>query len=150
MDTPDTRIIDFILQHHVMSLATCDGTAPWAANAFYAFDEPALRFLLLSQPKTRHGRQALANPRVAGCVAGQPTALSEIRGLQFEGRIDRLQGAEGMRAEDVYYARFPAARGMFAPVWAISLDHLKFTDNRLGFATKLVWKQTGPRTPKAD
>jgi len=38
-----------------------------------------------------------------------------------------------------YNRRFPVARMMPAPVWAIRLDELKFTDNTLGFGKKFIW-----------
>jgi uncharacterized protein YhbP (UPF0306 family) len=42
-----------------------------------------------------------------------------------------------MRAR--YVNRFPIARMLRAPVWEIRPDELKFTDNTLGFGTKLHW-----------
>ena len=42
-----------------------------------------------------------------------------------------------MRAR--YVNRFPIARMLRAPVWEIRPDELKFTDNTLGFGSKLHW-----------
>ncbi len=70
---------------------------------------------------------------VAGTVSDQSQTVIHIRGLQFRGELRQLQSQEGEDARKRYYQRFPAARVMSAPVWAIDIDEMKFTDNRLGF-----------------
>lgn len=137
-------IRDFLAEHHVLSLAVCIGNRPWAANAFFAFDEPRVRLLFLSSTDTRHGEMLQANRHVAGTIAGQPLAIPQVRGLQFYGSVRVLgQNHERQSALGLYYARFPQAHGLSAPLWEIRLQHLKFTDNRQGFGSKLLWDRSG-------
>lgn len=127
-------------EHHVLSLAVCFGDVPWAANAFYAFDDAGKRLLLLGSRDTRHGEMMLANRYAAGTIAGQQRVIAEVRGLQFYGPARILEDdGERQAALDLYYRRFPEARGMVAPAWEIQLLQLKLTDNRLGFGTKILW-----------
>lgn len=133
-------IRDFLAEHHVLSLAVCVGNRPWAANAFFAFDEPHVRLLFLSSIDTRHGGMLQTNRHVAGTIAGQPLEISQVRGLQFYGSVRVLELDHGRQpALGLYYARFPQAHGLSASVWEIRLQHLKFTDNRQGFGSKLLW-----------
>ncbi|MCD7098584.1 pyridoxamine 5'-phosphate oxidase family protein [Stenotrophomonas sp. MMGLT7] len=133
-------IADFLLEHHVLSLAVCFGDVPWAANAFFAFDAGSNRFVLLGSRDTRHSEMLLANRYAAGTITGQPLEISEVRGLQFYGPARVLEDeSEREAALAMYYQRFPQARGMSAPVWEIQLLQLKLTDNRLGFGTKILW-----------
>lgn len=135
---------DFLHEHHVVSLAACRDDVPWAASVFYAFDAVAVRLLFLSELHTRHGALLRANGRVAGTVAGQPMAIAEIRGVQFEGTAQVLDDeTQRLPALDLYHARFPHARGIAAPLWAVRLRQLKLTDNRLGFGSKLQWERQG-------
>ena len=77
--------------------------------------------------------------KVAGTVNGQPKTVARIRGVQFKGEIRRLSGDEEAVMRARYVNRFPIARMLRAPVWEIRPDELKFTDNTLGFGTKLHW-----------
>ncbi|MDE1149834.1 MAG: pyridoxamine 5'-phosphate oxidase family protein [Azospirillaceae bacterium] len=136
---PDPALA-FLLEHHVLSLAVCQGREPWAASVFYALDVAVPRFIILSDTRTRHGGWMLENAQVAGTVAGQPLAITEIRGVQFQGVARLLEGDAESTARALYDQCFPQARGMAAPVWEITLRHLKYTDNRAAFAAKLRWE----------
>lgn len=130
----------FLADHHVLSLAMHANGTTWAASAFFAHDEQARRFLFLTATETLHGQMLLANADVAGTVAGQPLLISEVCGLQFRGSVRVLEDPDEQQAAlDLYYARFPQARGMSAPIWEIRPAQLKLTDNRKGFGNKLLW-----------
>lgn len=135
-------IVAVLQQLQVLSLAVCHDDIPWAASAFFAYDDADRRLLLLSSLETRHGELLASNRRVAGTIAGQFTEIAEIHGLQYYG-IARLleRPQERDRALDLYYGRFPQARGFAAPAWEIRLLRLKLTDNRLGFGTKIQWSR---------
>ena len=134
-------IRDFIISHHVLSLATCGDDGPWAASCFYAFDEPGAALLILSSSETRHGRHMLDRPQVAGTISGQPEALRDIRGLQFTAHATLLDRTERNEALRLYCARHPLARLHASPVWRLALDQLKFTDNRRLFGHKTRWSR---------
>ncbi len=141
MTAVPAAIRDFLAEHQVLSLALCQGEQPWAASAFFAYEDHGQRLLLLSSHDTQHGRCLATNPLVAGTIAGQFTEIAQIRGLQFAGSCRVLQGDEADAALATYYQRFPQARGMLAPVWEIRPTQLKLTDNRLGFGTKILWNR---------
>jgi len=137
--TPDTiRTIDaFIGDHHVLTLATvCDG-APSACNLFYAYDPEQNLFIVASSETTEHIRNVLENPRVGGTVVLETDTVGLIRGLQFTATMRRATRTEGMR----YFKAFPYALAMRPALWALELQSMKYTDNRLGFGTKLNWKR---------
>ena len=126
-------------KQHVITWCVASEEELWCANAFYVYDSQNVAFYLLSDDNTRHGQMTGQRAKVAGTVNGQPKTVARIRGVQYKGEIRRLSGDEEavMRARDVN--RFPIARMLRAPVWEIRPDELKFTDNTLGFGTKLHW-----------
>lgn len=133
------RIIAYIRANRVLTICSARGSAPWAANCFYAFDEPTVTLFVMSDPETRHGRDLCDNPRVAGTVSSQQASVAKLRGVQFEGFALRLSGADEAGARALYCRRFPIARLRPAPLWAIVPSYLKYTDNTLGFGHKLHW-----------
>ncbi|HHT0123143.1 TPA: YhbP family protein [Raoultella planticola] len=145
-----SRISEWLKVQHVVAYCVSDGVSLWCANAFYVFDPAAVAFYLLTSPASRHGRMAGKRALVAGTVSDQSQTVIHIRGLQFRGELRQLQSQEGEDARKRYYQRFPAARVMSAPVWAIDIDEMKFTDNRLGFGKKLSWRRDGDPSSSAN
>ena len=152
----DQRILDFIGEHHVLTVAcsamveatnASTGTAgspasePWCANAFYVFDAEEEGFIITSEEKTRHAQLFLENPKVAGTVVLETEEVGKIRGLQFTGTVSRCDGGLFDRCRLKYLKRFPYAVFKGGEVWFIRLDTLKYTDNRLGFGKKLLWRR---------
>lgn len=130
----------FLQQHQVLSMAVCNNDIPWSASAFFAYDDARQRLLFLSSLQTRHGELLSVNPKVAGTIAAQFVDIDQIHGLQFFGNAQMLHDPlQTELALQLYYQRFPQARGINAPIWEISLLQLKLTDNRLGFGTKIHW-----------
>ncbi|WP_321904104.1 pyridoxamine 5'-phosphate oxidase family protein [Paraburkholderia tropica] len=142
MNALPSAIVDVLRAHHVLSLSVCSQDVPWAANAFFAFDEDTASFALLGHLDTQHARMLLANCHVAGTVAGQPAAVNEIVGVQFYGLARVVEDEAERRAGlALYHARFPFAQGMAAPLWRIHLLRLKLTDNRTTFGSKTTWER---------
>lgn len=163
-----TEIESFLNEHHVLSLCTAalDGT-PYAANCYYIFlngartgdspDTAAPCFVFLSDRKTRHGRELLANSAVAGTVHVEPPAtregVTQIQGVQFTGRASLLSDAGAPKAaplvpqfiehaRESYYAKFEYAREAPADFWLLSLEYLKMTDNSVRFGFKRYWPES--------
>lgn len=138
----DPRIIDFIQANHVLSLSVRQRNALWAANLFYCADFSDINnisLIVVSDLSTQHGQWMLETPEVAGTIAGQPRRIADIRGLQFQGHIDLLSDEKAAQAEALFYTQFAEAKGRHAPIWRINCNLLKYTDNNLGFGTKLLW-----------
>ncbi|MBR6869944.1 MAG: pyridoxamine 5'-phosphate oxidase family protein [Bacteroidales bacterium] len=143
----DKRILDFIGEHHVMTVAcAAPGAAPdlpqlWCANAFYVFDEKEEGFIITSEAKTWHARLFLENSQVTGSIVLETEEIGKIRGLQFAGTVRRCDGGLFDRCRLKYLKRFPYAVFKGGEVWLILPDRMKYTDNRLGFGKKLLWQR---------
>ena len=134
-----TTINRWLAKQHVVTWCVHHEGELWCANAFYLFDAQKMAFYVLTEDKTRHAQMTGQQAKVAGTVNGQPKTVALIRGVQFKGEIRRLDGEESDARRKHYTRRFPVAAALKAPVWEIRLDELKFTDNTLGFGTKLHW-----------
>ncbi|WP_173636092.1 YhbP family protein [Paramixta manurensis] len=142
------HILGYLKKQHVLSLCGRSEDDLWCANCFYVFNQQQMAFWIMSETHTRHGELLVADPRVAGTVNGQTRTVMLIKGVQYRGRASLLQGAQESEARAAYCRRFPVARSASAPLWAISLDELKMTDNTLGFGKKMIWRrEAGPAEP---
>ena len=141
MPTVDRRIIEFINEHHVLTLATSSGNEPWCANCFYVYLEKENAFVFTSDMLTKHIQDSQQQPLVAGSVVLETNTIGKIRGLQFQGEMIKLENGHLNVAKKAYLKRFPVAMLMKTTLWAVKPVLLKFTDNRLGFGKKLLWKK---------
>jgi uncharacterized protein YhbP (UPF0306 family) len=141
MEKPDTKIVDFIRKHHVLTLATSVSNRPWCANCFYTYLEDENVLVFTSDEDTRHMQEASKNSDVAGSIVLETEAIGKIQGVQFEGSLIKPSETLVGKYKRAYLRRFPYAIISNSPIWAVVLNHIKFTDNRLGFGKKLIWKK---------
>ncbi|HCU19500.1 MAG TPA: hypothetical protein DF818_09550 [Bacteroidales bacterium] len=137
----DSRIIKFFRKHHVLTIATSVGNEPWCANCFYVYLEDENSLVFTTDADTRHGKEFLANPLVAGSVVLETMIIGRIRGIQFQGTVSEPEGELLQKAKSAYLKRFPVAALMDMRLWIVKLTLIKITDNRLGFGKKLIWAQ---------
>jgi uncharacterized protein len=132
--------LDYLRQHHVMTVATDGPHGLWAAAVFYANDDFDLIFL--SAAHTRHAQNMAAQPRVAATIQEDYDEWQAIKGIQLEGRVQLLAGVERERAVAVYRQRHsflaavpePILRALGRVNWyRLSPDRLYFVDNTRGF-----------------
>lgn len=142
MNAVDPKIIGFIKEHHVLTLATCVDNVPYCANMFYVYMESENCFIFTSDRKTRHINDVLQNKRVAGSVVLETETIGKIQGLQFTGEMREMKGAMKLKAAAAYLSRFPYAVLKGTPLWMIEMTSAKLTDNRLGFGKKLLWQKS--------
>ena len=136
----DRKLIEFIKEHHVLTLATSDrGEGVHCCNLFYAYDTEANRFIFTSSADTQHVRQWSTAPEVAASVVLETSVVGQVRGLQIEGHIERPDLQERDRARQIYLKRFPFAVVMALELWYLVPRRIKYTDNRLGFGRKILW-----------
>jgi uncharacterized protein YhbP (UPF0306 family) len=135
----DNRIISFFRKHHVLTIATSIEDEPWCANCFYVYMEDENALVFTSDKETRHGKEFIRNPLVAGSVVLESLAVGKIRGIQFQGIISEPDGDLLKNAKRSYLKRFPVAALMDTHLWIVKLTSLKMTDNRLGFGKKIIW-----------
>ena len=142
------RLLKFLREHQVLTLAVMEADGgPYAAALFYAVDDE-LRFHVVTDPATRHGKALLANPSVAGTIQLDRQQWHEIRGVQFRGICRQLGSEERVRAREIYSARFPFLQQPDAiltrelantAMWRIDTTWIRLIDNRIGFGHKEEW-----------
>jgi len=135
----DDRIIKFFRKHHVLTIATAVDNVPWTANCFYVYLEEENALVFTTDGDTRHGKEFIRNPNVAGSVVLETMIIGKIRGIQFQGIISEPEGELLSKAKWAYLKKFPPAALMDTHLWIVKLTLIKMTDNRLGFGKKLMW-----------
>jgi uncharacterized protein YhbP (UPF0306 family) len=140
MQAIDLKIIEFINEHHVLTLATCLDNRPYTANCFYVFNPDTAEFYFTSDEKTTHGQHLLNNQNVAANIVLETRTIGKIQGLQITGAAFKLEGKCEKAAKKLYLHAFPYAILKLETMWCIKVDFFKLTDNRLGFGKKLIWK----------
>ena len=147
MALPEQRIIGFIGEHHILTIAISRDNLPYCATCYYAYMPETNQFVITSGADTRHIRDAVEgkNFHVAGTIALETRIVGKIRGIQFTGLLCSPAGDDLKKIKSAYLKRFPIARLMpDLHLWYIEPEFIKMTDNRLGFGTKLVWNATEP------
>ncbi len=132
------KITDFIDKHHVMSLASTDGTEINVCNLFYAFKEEEVSFVVASSEDTTHIKNIFKNSSVAGSIVLETKTVGKIQGLQFRGVFLALENTE---LKKLYFKTFPYAVVLKPKLWQIKVDYFKMTDNTLGFGKKIIWQE---------
>ena len=135
----DRRIVRFFRKHHVLTIATSAGNEPWCANCFYVYLEEENALVFTTDIDTRHGKEFIENPLVAGSVVLETMVIGKIRGIQFQGIVSEPEGKMLSKAKWAYLKKFPPAALMDTHLWVVNLTLIKMTDNRLGFGKKLIW-----------
>ena len=127
------KIATFLKANHLLHLCVVYEGAAYGASCFYLYDDGFLLFA--SNQSTNHMRGILSDPRVAGTIACCEQEIAKLRGVQFRGVVRKATKEQKKR----YYRKYPLALSIGEPVWAIELEWIKMTDNRLGFGKKIEW-----------
>jgi len=137
----DQKFIDFINDHHVLTLSTVRDGQPYTANCFYVYLPEQNMFVFTSDKETRHGSEMLANPKVAANIVLETKTVGKIQGLQIMGVAEPLEGQELKKGKLAYLKAYPYAILKLETMWGLKVNFLKLTDNRLGFGKKLIWEK---------
>lgn len=105
---PD-HVRQYLAAHNTMSLATCDGTRPWAASVFYASDND-LNLYFVSDVQTRHCLDLASNGLVAATINDDCDDWNRITGLQITGEAKPVPANDRARVETLYLEKFSAIR----------------------------------------
>jgi len=138
----DSQIIEFIHQHHVLTLATSFENKPYCANCFYVYIPDDNVFVFTSDEDTKHITDAISQPYIAGSIVLETDVIGKIQGIQFNGYVKKAEGDEGKKAKRAYLKKYPFAVLMKTTLWILEPTFVKMTDNRLGFGKKLIWKKS--------
>jgi uncharacterized protein YhbP (UPF0306 family) len=145
------RILTFLRERTTLALATVGASgAPAVAAVFYAADDD-LNLFFLTEERTDHGRNMLANPQVAGAIHADGQDWRAIRGVQLRGRATIAAGGDLPHAVRTYAARYafvasllagqsgpaaltgPLARARF---WVLRPTWVRLIDNTVRFGHK--------------
>jgi len=137
----DLEIIDFINEHHLLTLATCQDNTPYCCNLFYVYDQVSNQLIFSTEIKTKHAQDFVMNTNVAGSIALETKEVSQIQGVQLQGTIQELKTEKLKIAKEQYLKAFPYAENMEIHLWAMPLNFIKMTHNKLGFGKKLIWEK---------
>jgi len=139
MKVIDRRIISFINEHHILTLATANNNKPYCASCFYVYIEDKNMFVITSDFTTKHIKDVEKQNIVAGAIALETTMIGKIQGIQFTG-VMKLSTENDLKiANKAYINKFPLALLKDTTLWGIFPGFLKMTHNRLGFGKKLIW-----------
>ena len=141
-ETIDSKIVDFIEDHHVLTLATSKDNIPYCANCFYAYSPNKNALIFSSDMETKHIQDTLQNNSVAGSIVLETKTIGKIQGIQLQGTLRKATNIkEEKEINKKYLKRFPYAILKETTLWILELSFIKMTDNRLGFGKKLVWEK---------
>lgn len=130
-------MLNFISEHHVLSLATSHNNKPSSCSVFYAFMQDDKAFVFASEHKSEHIQNIIQNSNVSAGIHDETRDVMLIRGLQVKGEVKKAEA----RHEELYLEIFPEAAEIKKEIWMIKISELKFTDNKeIGFGKKEVWK----------
>jgi uncharacterized protein len=141
MNPVPERILKFINEHHILTLAVSTPHGPWCATCFYVYLEKENLFVFTSDDDTRHIREIRQSGDYysSGAIALETRMVGKIRGIQFSGLMRELAGKDLTAARKAYVREFPVAYLATLHLWGLEPDLIKLTDNRLGFGKKLIW-----------
>jgi hypothetical protein len=101
--------------------------------------------IFLSAPTTRHARNLEADPRCAATIQDDTADWKAVKGIQLEGRVERLAGDAAQAAHRRYAEKFPLV-GPLAKIppaivealakirwYRLTPSRLYFIDNGKGF-----------------
>jgi len=103
-----TELLVFMRSHKYVVQASVSPNASAQAAVVGVAVTDAFEIVFDTIDSTRKAANLLRNPRVAFVIGGW-TPGGE-RTIQYEGAVDRPQGAELERLKEVYYAAFPEGR----------------------------------------
>jgi len=102
-DDPETLIRNVLERGYFVSLAIVDDEGVWVFDVVYVYDDD-FNLYWMSEPKVRHSRAILSNPKVAGTITVSGRGEDNF-GIQFEGRAEKIEGPRFDLAKKQYAKR---------------------------------------------
>lgn len=137
----ENRIVQFIKDHKVMTMATCADDQPYCSVLFYSFDEKQEVLYYLSKLSSRHAKELQANHRVSGSIIRGENNIVKLQGIQFIGTCDLVDQKFIGEAKRHFLSEHPYAVFGTDVIWCLRLEWIKMTDNTIGFGKKIIWER---------
>jgi uncharacterized protein len=137
----DKRLVSFILNNHLLSLATSKDNFPYSANCYYVYNKDKNCLIFSSDPHTNHAKQFIKNNNVAATIAIDNNDYMQIKGVQLLGKIQPIKLDDLKSATQRYLAKYPYAKDFPLHLWFFEINFIKMVDNNLGFGKNIIWKK---------
>lgn len=122
-----------------MTLATIDEQGlPWCSNLFYAYLPQTNELIFTSGESTAHVAHFTARPQVAASILLESRVIGKLQGVQLCGIVSQ---ATDELYKDQFLKAFPYAVFSLKEMWRMEITSAKYTDNTLGFGTKLHYNR---------
>ncbi|MBI2485909.1 MAG: pyridoxamine 5'-phosphate oxidase family protein [Deltaproteobacteria bacterium] len=139
-------VLEFLKNHHTMSLATSRDNDPYAASLFYANYEFTIYFL--SNPKSDHSLNLSGNPNVAITINKDYSEWRLIKGLQIKGKVCKVSQEELPTAIKIYSEKYPFVQFIFgdrnfspmiagAQFFKVIPERIRLVNNEVAFGYKV-------------
>lgn len=143
MEKLRSEITAFIRSAQAANICVTENNEPYCFTCLFVYaeqnDNPVLLFK--SADDTAHSKKMLLNDKVAGTILPDIINTESICGIQFKGRCKKLTAQSDLLVRE-YYTKYPIAQKIEGSIWIITLDEIKYTDNRLlGIGNKLIWRR---------
>ncbi len=141
MNLLNKSIVDFLSKNQVATVCfTNELNQPYCINCFYSFIEDSAKLIFKSSYGTSHDSFIKKNNYLAGTITDDQIDLTKLKGVQFTGKLLDEHEITNKRLNFSYIKKFPLSIAMPGYLWGVQLEHIKFTDNSLGFGNKTIWK----------
>lgn len=94
----------YLVQCHMMSLATVNGDKPWVATVYYVMDDD-LNLYWASPADTNHSQQISDNQNVAIAIPVVHKKSQPVVGIQIEGVANKVDGKDKIETIARQYAK---------------------------------------------
>ena len=94
----DKRIVKFIKDHHVLTLATSSNNLSYCCNVYYVYNDQNNFLIFSSDISTKHVKEFIQNPNVAGAIHLETKAIEKIYTKDFQkilSQVDSPYGKDG-------------------------------------------------------
>jgi uncharacterized protein YhbP (UPF0306 family) len=137
----DTRNLHAFISSQTCASISCldSNRTPYCFSCFYAYHEEKGLLIYKSSPEAHHSQLLNMLPEVAGTILPDQLSKLHIQGIQFEGYLLPENHPDSCHAATHYYKRHPLAMAHSGKLWIIRLQHIKYTDSKLGFGKKIEW-----------
>ena len=99
------------------------------------------QLIFSTETKTKHAQDFIYNTNVAGSIALETNEVSKTQAVQLLVPIKELKGEHLKIAKEQYIKAFAYAENMELYLWAVPLNFIRMTNNKLGFGRKLIWEK---------
>lgn len=146
------KTVELLRACNTMSIATCDGSIPWAASVFFVAD-PEYNLFFISSESSRHCVNTSVNPVAAVTINKDHDDWLTICGLQIEGRVSVVPKRFQKSTLESYLEKFPnikslraspkndqerliAQRILGSDFYQLQPTRIRLIDNESGFGSK--------------